>query len=100
MVEGDPLKAWRQETEPYWLISDRMKVIAVEIEKRQRCPVCHVRYDDWDHDAHAYVAEEFRCKGCETLDWAKDSWKEEQPKGLYFRLVKPSMVEVVSIRPR
>ncbi len=89
-----------REKEPYWLQSDRNKVLAVEIEKRERCPICRVRYDDWDHDPQAYVAEEFRCKGCETLDWAKDSWKEEQPKGLYFQLVKPGQAERGKIHSR
>ncbi len=89
-----------REKEPYWLESDRNKVLAVELERRERCPVCNVRYDDWDHDPHAYIAEEFRCKGCETLDWAKDSWKEEQPKGLFFRLAKPDAVQRGNIRPR
>ena len=89
-----------EEGEPLWLTSDRNKVIAWELEQRERCPVCKVRYDDWDHDSHAYVAEEFRCKGCEILDWAKDSWKEEQPKGLFFRLVKSEATQRGNIRPR
>ena len=35
------------------------------------------------------MVDEWRCKGCEKIEWAKDAWREEgNAKGIYFRLVK------------
>ena len=59
------------------------------MERMERCPVCHTRHDEWEEDDSAYMVDEWRCKGCEKIEWAKDSWKEEaNTKGIYFRLVK------------
>jgi hypothetical protein len=35
------------------------------------------------------MVDEWRCKVCEKIEWAKDAWREEgNAKGIYFRLVK------------
>ncbi len=63
-------------------------MIAWKLEVMERCPLCHTRHDEWVDD-NVYMVDEWRCKGCEKIEWAKDSWREEgNAKGIYFRLVK------------
>ena len=65
-------------------------MLAWEMEVLERCPVCHTRHDEWAEDRNAYYVDEWRCLGCEKIEYSKDAWREEgNARGIYMRLVKP-----------
>jgi hypothetical protein len=53
-----------------WDLDDRDKALWWLIHKRQACPNCGTRPDEWDEDRggdmHAYEAQPYHCRGCEV----------------------------------
>ncbi|HEY9354609.1 MAG TPA: hypothetical protein VIP28_15210 [Nocardioides sp.] len=66
-----------------WDADDRDKAIWHEIHKRQRCPSCGTRPDEWDPEKggrpDAYRAVVHRCPGCAALE-AKREDMEKNPE--------------------
>lgn len=52
-----------------WSVLDREKALAYQGWKARHCPGCGTREEEWDPerggDRFAYVAETYRCPGCE-----------------------------------
>jgi hypothetical protein len=74
-----------------WDRDDRDKALWWEIHRRDRCPECGTRLDEWDpgkggHD-HAYTAELRKCWGCNTTAAAKARITEEMGAGVHVALV-------------
>jgi hypothetical protein len=58
-----------------WDQDDQDKALAWEAERRAHCPDCGTRRDEWDPDRggdrYAYLAVDYRCLGCESLEQAQ-----------------------------
>lgn len=69
--------------------SDREKVIAFQIEMRERCSQCGVNPNHWLDDPTGLVAEAYVCPHCEALEWEAASMHESgsTTKGVHYRLV-------------
>jgi hypothetical protein len=73
------------------LPSDRQKVLAFRLEQALRCPQCGTRREEWVDDKHAYVADVWRCIGCETVEYERKAWYEDDSAsaaGLKFDLIR------------
>lgn len=47
-----------------WETTDRMKAMAVALERSERCPSCGTAPWEWQADPSAYVAVKEQCRGC------------------------------------
>lgn len=74
-----------------WGRDDRDKAVWWEIHRRETCPSCGTRPDEWDpakggHD-FAYVAELHQCHGCKTTAAAEKAITESMGAGVHARLL-------------
>lgn len=77
---------------PVWTSEDRDKAVWYEIHKREACPSCGTRPDEWDpakggHD-HAYTAELHKCWGCVEKAKAEKKITDQLGPGITARLVR------------
>ncbi|WP_433445727.1 hypothetical protein [Nonomuraea sp. CA-141351] len=74
-----------------WSADDRDKAIWHHLWKRQTCPNCDTRRDEWDESRgghrHAYAGEKRRCRGCEVKAATQASIVPEDGEGVYVVLV-------------
>lgn len=75
-----------------WTQDDRDKAVWWEIHRRESCPECGTRPDEWDpgkggHDK-AYVTELHRCWGCAEKAKAQDAIKDDKRPGLWVALTR------------
>lgn len=74
--------------------SDRDKSIWWHVRKRQACPSCGTRPEEWDPDKggyrHAYRAEALQCDGCQRRERAEQDLARSKnpPPGMHVVLVK------------
>lgn len=77
---------------PVWTPEDRDKAVWYEIHKREACPSCGTRPDEWDPDKgghdHAYLAQLQQCPGCATKAPADKKASEKPEPGWTARLVR------------
>jgi hypothetical protein len=75
-----------------WDAADRDKAIWHHIWKRQTCPDCGTREEEWDpaRGGHvwAYIAEPRWCRGCEVKAGARRSVPPEDAEGVHIALIK------------
>ncbi len=76
----------------HWDRDDRDKAVWWEIHRRESCPDCGTRPDEWDpelggHD-YAYVAELSRCHGCVARSAAEKGITDEMGAGIHPVLVR------------
>lgn len=76
-----------------WVTSDRDKAIWQYARKRQACPGCGTRAEEWDPDAggswQAYRAETIQCEGCLKRHRAEEALeKSKSPPGMHVVLIK------------
>jgi len=65
-------------------------VLAHLLEENLKCPQCGTRREEWNEDRQAYVADVWRCYGCETIEWEQKGWSDDgdaSVAGLKFGLV-------------
>lgn len=81
--------------EAVWLPEDRDYVTAYVIEQSLYCPECGTRPDEWDVDVggrpDAYIAESYRCRGCELREIESALWFREDAadrSGIKVKLVE------------
>jgi hypothetical protein len=51
-----------------WDEGDRQKAIAWEIRRRQTCPSCGTRNEEWEDGKRPYVPTKHTCIGCRELE--------------------------------
>ncbi|MDH6214129.1 MULTISPECIES: hypothetical protein [Streptomyces] len=77
-----------------WTALDRAKAMAYLAYQRSVCETCGTRAAEWDEsqggDRFAYVAEPYRCVGCEVIEMER----EHIPDGPDARGLK------IGLRPR
>lgn len=70
---------------PVWTALDRDLALWWEIHRREACPSCGTRPDEWDPkvggDLHAYEAQPVHCRGCEVTAQGED-WLERNRDNL------------------
>jgi hypothetical protein len=75
-----------------WSDLDRRKALALEEHRRQVCPSCGTRAEEWDEntggDEFAYTAITHRCLGCQTIA----DRQEEVPQGPEGHGVKVALI--------
>lgn len=84
-----------------WDRDDRDKALWWEIHRREACPECGTRPDEWNPeqggDLHAYESELHHCRGCEVSAQGQDKLERrkkagEVRRGTTARLAKPREV--------
>ncbi|MEO3875524.1 hypothetical protein ABGB18_42655 [Nonomuraea sp. B12E4] len=75
-----------------WDQDDRDKALWHHIWRRQECPNCRTREEEWDESRggyrYAYVPEKARCRGCEVKEQAQETVTSEDGRGVYITLIK------------
>lgn len=76
-----------------WSKDDRDKAIWEFVRSIETCPSCGTREAEWDPEQgghrDARRAEKSRCRGCELLEYARDTVDESRDgKGVHVRLVR------------
>jgi hypothetical protein len=71
-----------------WDYLDRVKAIAYEAEKAERCQMCGSAPWEWEADRYAYEAVAMYCPGCYLTDLAAKD--EETRPGVTYRLAATS----------
>jgi hypothetical protein len=77
-----------------WSKDDRDKALWEFARSVEKCPSCRTREAEWAEgdaggDRNAYRAEKARCRGCEVLEYARETVDEKRDgKGIYVRLVR------------
>jgi hypothetical protein len=56
-----------------WSEGDRKKAIAWEIRRRQTCPSCGTREEEWQTGQRLYAPSKKSCIGCKELEKATKS---------------------------
>jgi hypothetical protein len=81
---------------PVWSELDREKVLALDRLRKETCPDCGTRIEEWDPecggDHFAYIAEPFRDPGCERIEQTQNQIPDTS-KGMRVRLLPRSYVE-------
>lgn len=75
-----------------WSKDDRDKAIWEYVRSVEKCPSCGTRDAEWSEadggHRDAYRAEKARCRGCEVLEYARETVDEKRDgKGVQIRLV-------------
>jgi hypothetical protein len=71
-----------------WDPDDREKAITWHVRQAEACPSCGTRPEEWEDNHNAYVAKEYRCRGCEITQQAQASLTEEHGRGVHIVLRK------------
>lgn len=75
-----------------WDRDDRDKAVVWQARKRQACPSCRTRPDEWDEKVGgsntAYRAEIKACRGCEVVAGGQAQITKEHGNGAYVALVR------------
>lgn len=70
-----------------WGTSDRDKAIWWYLRKRQTCPGCGTRPDEWNPDVggswHAYRFEAVQCEGCLKRHRAEEALEKSKAPGMH-----------------
>lgn len=70
-----------------WSEDDQDKALAWTREKRLTCTGCGTRRDEWEQDRFAYVADAYRCPGCELLQQERRNIPEGEGDGVQIYLI-------------
>lgn len=74
-----------------WSQGDRDKALWWSIHRRQRCPHCGTRPEDWEDDPNAFVAEPVHCRGCEVKGRQEahlEAHRGEYRRGTFIQLTR------------
>jgi hypothetical protein len=79
-----------EDGEPLWLPEDR-DVVSVWQAHQNKCPTCGTWDWEWQENPEAWVADLWRCPGCEQVDEQHTRMKEatSNTDGLQVRMFKP-----------
>jgi len=55
--------------------------------------VCGTRLAEWDNDRHAYIAESYRCPGCEKVHYEEEKIRDFGYHGFHIRLIRQDLYE-------
>lgn len=84
-----------------WSLRSRAIVIAVQMEKAERCTMCGTRAWEWAEDPEAYVPETHVCPGCAVQDAASaEQDNATKPKGSRIRLIPRRVAELKAAKGR
>lgn len=76
-----------------WSSLDQDKALAHARDQLERCPSCGTRHEDWERDRLAFVADAYRCSGCEAIEQEQANLRvmEEEDstaaRGMHVRLI-------------
>lgn len=74
-----------------WDPDDQDKAVAWSLAQAEICGGCGTRRAEWREDRFAYVAEQWRCPGCELIEQAQEGIPEGKAKGIKTFLVPTAM---------
>jgi hypothetical protein len=96
---GLPYSAVRE-----WANEDKAILLAVQLEKAQRCPMCGT--SEWEHQENpgGFTAVLNTCPGCKIKDEKREEIEGSLPSGTHVQLVPTEVAERLSktrrVRPR
>lgn len=83
-----------------WSAQSRSVVVAVQMEKAERCPSCNTSPREWEEDPSAYVAAQKICHGCAAKDVFRENLpKDHQTPGSSVNLVPGDRAEKMAAAP-
>lgn len=75
-----------------WTLEDRAKVVAVLMERAERCQMCGTAPWEWDEDKYAYEPAREVCFGCQKKDLLRDD-QEKSPAGSSVVLIPKAVAK-------
>jgi hypothetical protein len=79
--------------DPTWLDTDRELALAWQHNKRETCPGCGTRPDEWAEDEDAYLSDHVQCQGCLRLAEEQENNLDRDAQG------KPQPGQHAFLRP-
>ena len=81
-----------------WEPSDRSIVIAVTMERAERCSMCGTAQREWDDDPFAYAPERVTCPGCRARETLQSDTSEPLGKGVSVVLMTSAQITALEAK--